>query len=93
MTYFVAKIPSLYYKGDAEILPTSFVEESGASEHARSRTVAPVNVSTRIDNKLYIACNYVVIGAESDAEALRIAKTDARFVEMRKTSATTYIED
>lgn len=93
MTYFVAKIPSLYYNGDAEILPTSFVEESMASEHARSRTVAPVNVSTRINDTLYIACKYAVIGAESEAEALRIAKTDARFVEMRKARATTYIED
>lgn len=52
-----------------------------------------MNVTTRIDDMLYIACKYVVIRAETEAEALRIVTTDSHYTEMRKKHATAHIED
>ncbi len=92
MTHFVIKIPGRCIVGDMTVMPTSFVYQDDALKHARERTVAPVNVSTRIDNTLYVNCAYVVISANSQDAALAIAKADPRCQELRKSNHTTYVE-
>ncbi len=64
-------------------MPTSFQDADEAHEHARLRVTDRRNVSTRIDDMLYVYRYYVVIQAETEAEALRIASTDPRYQEMR----------
>ena len=93
MTHFVIKIPGRCIVGDMTVLPTSFAHHDDAMKHAREKTVARVNVSTRIDDRLYIDYSYVVITANSEAAALEIAKADPRCIELRKSSQTTYVDE
>lgn len=93
MTNYIVRIPTRFFLGAPSVLGNTFDDPKRAETVARASTTATRNVSTRMDDRLWVNNHYVAIAASCEAEALRIAKTDERYIKLRKEAVPVYVGD